>query len=738
MSEMPQPCTGQRPDFEIGLALAGAISAGAYTAGVIDFLMQALQSWEDARGKGAPAHEVKIRTIAGASAGAITGALGVVAMARGLRPQPLSDAEMRVAQDAPRDRIQRIRCVLPSLYETWVIRPTMVAGSDSGNMDLLGNDDLAVPGPTHDAGSHAHPPGVVQSILNAALLDEIKTKALEFPGYDAKYLSETINTTNNQIPGGQISDKNIQFLSEEMHVFMTVTNLRGIPFTVNFGNAQYDMMTHGDRLHYKIRGVGSHSWPKTSWLATDKCITLDAHTLPKTADDQIPDTWQSYGNTAIASAAFPGGLAPRPIDTPFGQYEDRNYPLPWTTQKIEAKFPKNIDLQSNYKFLSVDGGVVNNSPFDFVEYSLWGWESEREEKRKTGADADRAVIMVAPFPDPPAFLGEGQPPAEVVAVLRALFPTLINQARFRASELGAAMDPRDRSRFLVSPRRSVEGQEPARFPIACGLLGGFGGFLHEEFRAHDFQLGRRNCQRFLETTFGLPSKEGPPRAGAGNGPNRTADSSGSETAADVAFKIVPLVGEALRPVGLPPWPRMTGKEFQHLMGRIKGRFTAVKTPLINAQLAKAELRLTADFLLWIGQSRALKVVELAILSDLVRRDQITGWELPSDLDGIFEGDPEKNPDAYIADDARLILSSLVGPMKTSLSVAELTKATHLKPWFIERVLNALADLPPTAPHRVVTTGQYHTLQMHLPTGLRTVPLIGSLIGRFRPQPYHYG
>jgi hypothetical protein len=36
-------------EFQIALALSGAISAGAYTAGVFDFLIQALDEWENAR-----------------------------------------------------------------------------------------------------------------------------------------------------------------------------------------------------------------------------------------------------------------------------------------------------------------------------------------------------------------------------------------------------------------------------------------------------------------------------------------------------------------------------------------------------------------------------------------------------------------------------------------------------------------------------------------------------------------
>lgn len=35
--------------FQIGLALAGAISAGAYTAGVLDLLFQALDEWDKQR-----------------------------------------------------------------------------------------------------------------------------------------------------------------------------------------------------------------------------------------------------------------------------------------------------------------------------------------------------------------------------------------------------------------------------------------------------------------------------------------------------------------------------------------------------------------------------------------------------------------------------------------------------------------------------------------------------------------
>ena len=55
--------------FEIGLVMAGAISAGAYTAGAIDFLIQALDEWQtakDGEDPDCPRHNVTLRILAGA------------------------------------------------------------------------------------------------------------------------------------------------------------------------------------------------------------------------------------------------------------------------------------------------------------------------------------------------------------------------------------------------------------------------------------------------------------------------------------------------------------------------------------------------------------------------------------------------------------------------------------------------------------------------------------------------
>ena len=76
--ERPAPASDT---FEIGLVLAGAVSAGAYTAGVMDFLFEALDAWYARRNDDdrLPNHNVVLRVIAGASAGGINGAIASAA-----------------------------------------------------------------------------------------------------------------------------------------------------------------------------------------------------------------------------------------------------------------------------------------------------------------------------------------------------------------------------------------------------------------------------------------------------------------------------------------------------------------------------------------------------------------------------------------------------------------------------------------------------------------------------------
>src|SRR5579883_2253275 len=78
--------------FHIALNMAGAVSAGAYTAGVLDFLVEALDEWYEAKESQRaahgddiqwwtiPAHDVRLDVMSGASAGGMCAAIGAVAL----------------------------------------------------------------------------------------------------------------------------------------------------------------------------------------------------------------------------------------------------------------------------------------------------------------------------------------------------------------------------------------------------------------------------------------------------------------------------------------------------------------------------------------------------------------------------------------------------------------------------------------------------------------------------------
>ena len=189
--------------FELALTLAGAISAGAYTAGVLDYLFQALHEWERHRtDPGAPQHRVVIKVITGASAGAITGSLSAVALARGLHPVALTQAERDNCYPSYKSQNQAHRCVLPAMWRTWVELPDMIQSGDGTG--LLGTMDLA-------------PKGVpVQSLLDATVLDRIKRTAIGTPAD----------------PAQRVIQQPVRYIAGPLHVYVTLSNMRGIPYKV--------------------------------------------------------------------------------------------------------------------------------------------------------------------------------------------------------------------------------------------------------------------------------------------------------------------------------------------------------------------------------------------------------------------------------------------------------------------------------------------------------------------------
>lgn len=643
-------------EFQIGLTMSGAISAGAYTAGVVDFLIEALEAWEQARngpnGEAVPNHRVGIKVMSGASAGAITAAIGAIAFADG-QPAP------NVAPIGG----YTYYYTLPKLYESWVVRPTLVS-NDPKVTDFLSLGDLEVEPAAADDFSRSSdvPPEKktdsipVVSLLNARLLDEI---------------------AKNAISVSKLRDQKLPYVAETLHIYLTLSNLRGVPWRVPFDGADYHMISHGDRVHYALSGIGS--WKTQSPFAEeDKSRPLDIGAIINSGSVS-KDEWKDYAVCALGSSAFPVGLAPRLISARLGanlkdnEYAGRRFPDDDLARygDLDPNWPEAVQKTAPFWFTCADGGIIDNDPFEYARFTLK--EEGRDESLNWDLkEVDRAVIMISPFPEEKPILSQGKPGMDIVSLFTSLMPALIDQARFKPSELALAADPKHASRYLIGPRRVLDGTLQ-RYGIASGLLGGFGGFVARAFRDHDYQLGRRNCQKFLSETFALPAENEmislwPATVDRAQFEAERDPKSPTDAAAPPSYRLIPLFGKAKEVVQLPPWPQISQAEFDQLQERIAGRFDAVAPRLIQ-QNVRGVLGFLLGLVLRPGvrnipgliRDKALKFVRLTILADLVRRNQIKGWDLPADL-GV---DP---------DDARLIIAELLSPIYEERNVDGILKA----------------------------------------------------------------
>ncbi|MEW6220330.1 MAG: patatin [Thermodesulfobacteriota bacterium] len=442
------------PCFDLALTMAGAISAGAYTAGVIDFLIQALDAWEARKAAGdpvAPRHAVRLRAVSGASAGAIAAAILGACLRHDFPHRRLGDPGD--GSDNP-------------LYDSWV------------NMI-----DIRHLLETRDLGDQARP----VSVLDSTRLLEIARKAMDY--------------------GQGVPAKARPYLVDPLRFIFTITNLRGVPFQLDLGGTGYShpMMMHGDTMRFALAGLGGGAAPA---LRAEEYALRYPDNGPKWGG-----TWETFATAALASGAFPVGLAPRelgrrtsdyarlPVVVPGGPGE------PARVLHIRPAWSARVnpDPGSGYRCVNVDGGTIDNEPLELARVELAGGDPLARNERD-GRKADRAVIMIDPFVGPEKHGPSTMAETWLLSALVATFTALKNQARFRPQDVALASEDTIYSRFLIAPVRQDRVTADSGSSLACGSLGGFGGFLHPLYRQHDFFLGRRNCQRFLAQHLTLPAE----------------------------------------------------------------------------------------------------------------------------------------------------------------------------------------------------------------------------------------
>lgn len=334
-----------------------------------------------------------------------------------------------------------------------------------------------------------------------------------------------------------------------MKFFTTLTNLEGLPYDT------------------KLRGEGS----KNDYLLS---LHSDyaAFVLNSSQDDYRNDGWIPVDfrnnvnvdlarNAAMATGAFPVGLRARKVTRDKVYLND----LFWH-KKITARNP--VEDQP-HEALIVDGGVINNEPFIRVKEML-GMKGNAQ----SGEDSFTCtMVMIDPFPsEAPRFDVNTD---DIFPVIGSTISAVLSQMRAKPEVLDQAQDENDFSQFLIAPRREIDGElEEGSKAIACGFLGGFGGFIHKEFRIHDYFLGRANCERFLREHFTVDINTSNPIFLEGY---QNVDPSKHVSSDKSRRQIIPLFTEAKKEMYMPVfsggsnWPKINGKEIDRLKKPLKRR-----------------------------------------------------------------------------------------------------------------------------------------------------------------------
>jgi|GEM_PF-1213322 len=541
--------------YELGLVLSGTVSSGAYTAGVIDFLIFALNEWESQKDRDivagkrtVPDHKVKLKVVSGNSGGALTACL-IPGAVLGEFESFSEEAERKkgVANDAGQAIDKGLR---NRFYDSWVRRIDMKRLLNNSDLNALKDSDK------------------IRSILNSGVVDEI---ARDFAKVDRR--SPALRPS---------------WLDDDLEFYFSVTNLTGVPYNISFHSGVHGMTQHADYQHY----VMSFREPPQS-TSECKAISLDESRFY----DQDDPNWLQFKEAAIASGSFPVVLEARAKTRPVADYLARPFLVPTAINKrrgdendmyiAERKHhtyetatvkPSWIFTENDSrKWLLVDGGMVNNDPLEFARTALT--RNGRKTLASVGEQANQSIVMVSPLNGLPGNVCEDE---SLFSVLKSVIPTFLNISRFKLSELALAQNKDVYSRYLISPsdRNNCNGQ-PYKYPSYCALLGAFAGFFSEDLRHHDYLLGQYNCQRFLLEHFDLPvtnpimhgySKDGFSAHSTGI---QSYENANGRKVKKEHFRIIPLVGEAANLLPCPP--RLTGisdkiLQDEELQNLLKERF----------------------------------------------------------------------------------------------------------------------------------------------------------------------
>lgn len=513
---MRAPCQHHdRPHYHLAFAVSGAALGGIYSAGVLDFLLEALSEGERAHDSGLPNASpwgIHLTDLVGTSSGGITAALALSLLSTDYEPLR-ADFDPSI-HPPPHNNV---------LYDLWVRRACVDA--------FLRNDDL---GGDHirrgDRSCWRKPkprPPVLRSLANA---DAIRTLA---------------HCTLDKQRGGLKK----HLFAQGVRLTLTSTNLSGVPYvaraatTASSTNHELVVTQHAD-----------HTTFDTSALADGvSAYALDSSALRSSGP------WRRVISCMAATAAYPVLLAPVALAHRRTFYNNRYARKPtWPEDGVDSGGGSD-DEKRMFDFVAIDG-MLNTKPYDLAELALRRTHGEGCEPIECApSSAWGSVVLVDPFP-PQEHTRSTRRDADqmgLLSTMRAAWSATKSQGSFKHEQVARALDAGDLSTFLIAP------DQKAGVKIASRPLGNAASVVDESLRLHDFMLGRRDCQRFLRDVLVLSREDATQNPIFVNG-DKLADARGR-------VPIVPLCGSAAVECITPAWPSLAADKREHAKELVRRR-----------------------------------------------------------------------------------------------------------------------------------------------------------------------
>lgn len=453
--------------FHLGLTMAGAVSAGCYTAGVVDYLFEILDLWERAKVGGVagidmklvPKNKVIIEAMGGASAGGMTTIMTAMYAIKG---------HIEPVKEIPKNPMDNLNV----LYNSWVHLDDNVQGKTFDK--LWETDDLDTK---------------LVSLFNSKVIDSIASRAIDFVDDNVDFPL----FLENRLP---------KFISKDLEILLSHTLLRGIPLSVDF-NTEIARKLKASPKHNTFEHYLVSHFKLNKGEPVDEDHYLWFNPFKQRYSDKIK-------LSTISTGAFPVGLAYREFDSK--QFSD-NYIKSVVKRTIYGDFGienpdklNKIELENfpqNFESLTIDGGTINNEPYREVGSIL-----KAKFYKKKSDYQNYGLIMIDPFPDNDDIKREYKKPKNLIGVIPAIISTLWNQSKIKRKEMLEQYST-DFFKGIIYPRKhytNADGTYAGRDknPLTSASFKAFGGFLDIKFRVHDFFLGRNNARNFVQYFGSFP------------------------------------------------------------------------------------------------------------------------------------------------------------------------------------------------------------------------------------------